>query len=965
MRDLMPRQPVLADWAWVSKKPEARDDSAIQARSRGDIEVSEIAWKYVAGVPGPNVPDDAPWAPPWVTFGAHLSPGLPPILSVSVQYPRDGLDQDGRAIWPRLFLACWYEDTMRRGASYRTLSAAIGAAIEHRDLSEDSGPVSLLIPAQPLDDEDREGSLAATVREFFRPLAAAAAALLDYQQVAVTGAMDLRLDRRLALLDAIAALLPYGFRADLSVSSAVDRKIAHRIRLVLTEDPADGQYETALDVAHSPPPGGPGRRYFEMLLEREEKYGLGAVLGHLWSAKGPYTFADPWAALDVLADLNRDDYRWDAVRSSEPVTLADALAVLDTSPDELRARWRRERSRDPRTLRKLLITLLLAETTQAMAALRPIWDIVFDDLVDLINQELNRGRVELAQRGLAVAGFGQQEKIADGLLARLLVPVGSLSSGRELWPDPIRFRVALLRGLPVPVPDTFTGTCDALRFHGVTDWQGEFVHALLSAELAGDRAGTRVIAWASWLCRSPFTGQWSRPDWVTALGFAVTDRAEAGSAPSVRPVIGQNQDWAVLILRLARSFGRLRAVLEIPDLDLYLLGLALRATARDGFRGALADALSAPLWAGELAAGTIACADVIRVMLGESPANFPEDRSNPQFDSYAAGLDRAFGSHPDRPWRGPGETAFLGHVAGSGDEGLSVAAVKLFNTWIKDGAFAPVLTEYIAEHDLAEKLLGDPVLEPDFWPLLIRYNPDRFQRYEPVVDLHAAARRAIEQPDTELASYTALLVDPVSGAERFVPVTSKLAEAMYKAWRAGMTADTILVAIANVPHQRGRPPGRVPAPVFHRVLREFRTLIQGHPGPEGRAPTVFAGERYAGPAGDVWAACLWLTVYGPVFGEDYARAFKEAFDDRPGYGEAYDKALGRIFRARRGLSRLRRSPESLYQRWRGLPPPVFAPRPQPAAVTAPTAGEPGRFWPGSRRKTDGRAGDDVTGGAPS
>jgi hypothetical protein len=938
MRNPMSRPPVLADWAWISKKPGARDDYGILARSRGDIDVSEIAWQYVAGVPGANVPADAPWGPPWVTFGAFSATGGRPVISVSLQYPWDGLDQSGRPIWPRLFFACWYEDTMRRGASYQTLCAAI----EQVELSRShTSPVPLALQPQPLDGGDEDDGLVAAVREFgFEPLAAIAAALLDNRQVAVTGTMNLPLGRRVELLDAIVALLPYGFRADLSASSAVDRKITHQIRLVLTDSPADSQHAISLDAA-SPPRSGPGRRYFEMLLDREKHSGLPAVIGHLWNANLPYAFSDPGAAIETLVGLNRDDYVWKAVRESDPVKLTDALAVLAGPHDKVRADWQRERTRDHQTPGKLLVSLLAAEDPQAGSSLRRNWDVVVDDLVDLVNQDLNQGRVELAQRSLAAAGFAQQTTIADGLLTRLLVPQGSLPGNREVWPDPIRFRVALLRRLIPPRPDTFAGTCDALRFHEVTDWQGEFVYALLYAELAGDEAGAPAVAWASWLCTSVFTGQWPRPDWVGALGFAVTDRVEAGSAASVGRVISEMPDWAMLILRLARSFGRLRPVLEIPDFDLYLLGLALRVMAREpvteGFRRSLADALSVPLWEREVTAETIACVDVARLVLRDSCRDFPEGRSNAQFDRYVAGLERAFGAHPDQPWREHIQTRLLEHVAGTGPQALSVAAVKLFDAWIRDAAFAPVLAGYIAANNLAEVLLSDPLLGPDFWHLLIRHNP-QFKRYEPVVDLHAAVMSAIESPETELARYTAQLVDPVSNDSVFAVRPSKLAQAMYKASCSGTAADQILVAIASVSHRNATLMTEIPPLVFHQVLQEFQSLIRGRSTAEDRVPSALAIEWHAKVAEEVWAECLWLIIHGRILGPDYARTFQEAFGDRSGQGETIYKLLKRIYGPRRGLSRIGRSPDALYWRWRGHKPPALSARPQPAVPAVPASG---------------------------
>src|SRR5207244_2857925 len=141
-------------------------------------------------------------------------------------------------------------------------------------------------------------------------VAAIAAALLD-GPVAVTGTADLRLEDpsatvdRFTVLDAVAALLPYGFRADASATSAVDNTIAHRMRLVLAEYASNGQQAAPLRGPSVTPRSELARDYLAMLSDKEHSEGLDVVVAHLWNATAACSFSRPEAALEILDGLNR------------------------------------------------------------------------------------------------------------------------------------------------------------------------------------------------------------------------------------------------------------------------------------------------------------------------------------------------------------------------------------------------------------------------------------------------------------------------------------------------------------------------------------------------------------------------------------------------------------------------------------------------------------------------------------
>src|SRR5689334_3639543 len=139
---------IIADWAWVSKEPGARDDYATLAASAGQIDASTLAAGYVAGTPSSSLPVDAPGAAPWVTFGSHPHAAGRPVLSISVRDQWQGRDRTGRPIWPRRLFACWYDDVAASRPSYRTLWAAVA---EEKLPSADRGPVSIVLPPDTAD----------------------------------------------------------------------------------------------------------------------------------------------------------------------------------------------------------------------------------------------------------------------------------------------------------------------------------------------------------------------------------------------------------------------------------------------------------------------------------------------------------------------------------------------------------------------------------------------------------------------------------------------------------------------------------------------------------------------------------------------------------------------------------------------------------------------------------------------
>ena len=558
----MDQRQVVAEWAWIAKEPGSPADYGVLAASAGPTDVEGFTGAYVAGVPSSGTPGDAPAAAPWVTFGSHLTSAGQHLLSVSAQDPWRGQDQAGRPIWPRRFFLCRYDELAAARASYRTLWDAVAALDLPRP---DRRPVPVAVRQQSL------GAVLAVIDDVgFDRVAAIAAALLD-GPVAVTGAASLRLADpsaawdRLAVLDAVAALLPYGFRADLSASTAVDNTVLHRMRLILAEYANGGQQAAALTGAPVAPRSGLACDYLTMLRDKQLWDGLKTVVTHLRDAAGTCSFGHPETALEILDGLNRHRHRVRAATLAAE-SLEASRAFFRDEPARVAQAWRSAEMDEP-TRGKLLRPFLEADEPDLAQTLHRHWDAVAQVYAALAVHRLDDGDIGGAMRGLVVAGSQPDPGAADWLLRNLIQPPPVPA---QAWPLGIATRAELLRRRPVPTPDTFGMTGAALRLGPPAGWQGQLVRKLLGTEMAADPAGGRALAWVSWLAGPP-AGQ-DAPGWVTALGYLVADTGGDRPRNHVRSLARQDPDWAAIMVDLARRAGRLHDLLGIPGVADEIIG---------------------------------------------------------------------------------------------------------------------------------------------------------------------------------------------------------------------------------------------------------------------------------------------------------------------------------------------------------------------------------------------------------
>jgi len=822
----MEQQGVVASWALFSKQQGASRDYGVLAAS--DDNVGKFVGKYPVGGPSSGLRPDAPLAAPWVTFGSHPTKAGRLLLSVSVQDRPEGNDQAGRAIWPRRFFLFESSQMAAAGASYQTLWEAIA-------------PVTLPIRENkrvllaPLSESMNR--IAKTIEDIkFEWAAAIAAALLD-GPVAVTGtgglpplglgerspgARPARLDR-LALLDAIVALLPYNFRAELSVSSAVDNAIPHGVHLVLADYAKAGQQEALLYGEPVRPASPVAQRYLAALKEKRAGDDIEGIVAFLWRVPDACTLTDPEAALRIISRHNWLD---DKLRFAEiePEGLATSLAFFadfaHQSTAKVTALWQNPRF-EMEWRHKMVRPLLLGHQGRgpdryADAVLRNHWDTVSEDVATLVNRRLDDSHTDSAEHSLAVAG-SLSPLAADRLLMMLLVPPPD--------PDPahkhsLGGRPALLRDQPVPGTGSFELTCAVLRGGSTADWQGRIVADLLHDLIAAGSAA-QAAQWVNWLCLSPVKA--ALPIWGEALRYVISGTGDASAGAEVQALVRKDTNWAGIVLALAAHTRMLPDLLRIPQFadDLLRLSLPTREhhPVEEENRQILASAMAAARFRQYgLGPGTLATVDAARLLLGIEPWDFPHD--DQLATAYFARLMEIFDAEEFGNLRDVLEWAFLDALLMPGKR-LTFGAVGFLLTLPP----SVLLADYVVQEHVRGRLLRYRDLDA-IWLPLVKFRPE-LKLAAAIPLLITARRRTLEAPREALARV------PIEDAKSGRPGLSGtlLAHAMHDAMHAGMEPEDIL-AVLDGDLEEGRASGKHLDPRdFDSVLRELQHLLNVRPTP--------------------------------------------------------------------------------------------------------------------------------------
>ncbi|MEV8635345.1 hypothetical protein AB0395_27180 [Streptosporangium sp. NPDC051023] len=199
-----------AEWALWGRQPGTRDGERVLACSDGMLggnDFSEIITRYAPGTPTELPQVTTSW------FGGDIRAHL----GLAVQEWSDERDGMGRPIAITRYFCVPYAQAAEGPVSCQGLYRAFS----DRPLPVE-GPLLVDVPVLA------PGAIAEAVDETVMD---AAALLLTGQPVCVVNGEETSLLDRLLFFDAVAALLPYGFRSKLTASTWTNSAARHRIRL--------------------------------------------------------------------------------------------------------------------------------------------------------------------------------------------------------------------------------------------------------------------------------------------------------------------------------------------------------------------------------------------------------------------------------------------------------------------------------------------------------------------------------------------------------------------------------------------------------------------------------------------------------------------------------------------------------------------------------------------------------------
>lgn len=547
---------VQAGWAVWSKQPGTRDDYSVLASSAGPLSAAEFSSVLAHFAPG-NPPADNGVAAslPWVML-SRVGVDEQTYLGVSVQVPTESVDATGGPISRTSYICVPYEDVARKPVAYDGLSGALARAhLPHPG----GGLVPLAVPG--LDPAE----LARAVIEFGPNTVATTAALLLSGPVTITGPDFPDTATRLRFLNAVAALLPYGYRASYTAATWSDTGAGPRFRMVFANRAREEASRVTWGMPASVPADGPARDYLgylqRVVSQTAEIMSLTSLIAYLSRDTQPRKFEQPEQAVASLGEFFRAAVVGDAIDSGS-VTAADVRLLFSRGQDGQLAPGRRGKAL------RYLITAGDAQDWQLISQrFGEIDDGRPQDLLPAVTQTCRRLLWSAAPKGLVgdylrlVAPYG----LANDLLARLMAPPDSTADLAEGLETAAR----LLADFAMDSPASYPGTRQALGDNAAAG-------AALLARLCAPRGAAGVGIAVDWL--EPVLDR-ILPPFNAVLADAVDGGTGIVPEPvSANAIEGLSRDGGQLsvryLLQAASFLGRLHLVL--PGLAPWLARAAIQ-----------------------------------------------------------------------------------------------------------------------------------------------------------------------------------------------------------------------------------------------------------------------------------------------------------------------------------------------------------------------------------------------------
>jgi hypothetical protein len=251
--------------------------------------------------------------------------------------------------------------------------------------------------------------------------------------------------------------------------------------------------------------------------------------------------------------------------------------------------------------------------------------------------------------------------------------------------------------------------------------QANLVRSLLTRETETPLCLPRAIDWVNWLYTTGSAEQVKQPEWITALASACAGSPGQQSKEGIQSLVRSDPEWFIVIWRIARRVGRYPMTGKISHQDAVDLVARLAASPLpgEGWPGALLDALNAGSRY-ERPPEFAAVIDVIRVMLGGQPEEFPTGLEHHYYTMYIDAFGRILALEALRSERIRVERHFLGYACR--DDALSPAAAYLLQALAADANTVSEVLDFIKAGSIT-KLYASRLLDFEFWQNMLSLEP--------------------------------------------------------------------------------------------------------------------------------------------------------------------------------------------------------------------------------------------------
>jgi hypothetical protein len=353
-----------AGWALWGKQAGSNSDYSVLASSLEPLSQTEFGSVLAHFAPGtPPTEDNLPSSLPWVVISRVGIEGSS-YIGIAIQRSSKEVDSVGRPITMTSYFCVPFAGLADPPVSYVDLYRQL-ASVELP--CPGNGPVQLSIPR--LDP----AAVAASISEQdWEPTVSAAAAMLLDGPVSIVGAEGSTMTERLLYLDAVAAMLPFRYRADFTAATWSDSAARHQIRLAFAARAREGagtvQWRSS---AAYPQASGHGNSYLRLLRDirghRTDASELADLIGVLAHDATAGDFAQPQDAISALRDFDL------------PFIVLGAVRDGTAQPADIRAVFASQRvaELDIEGRQALLTALIGLSDPQDMPAIRAWWETAF------------------------------------------------------------------------------------------------------------------------------------------------------------------------------------------------------------------------------------------------------------------------------------------------------------------------------------------------------------------------------------------------------------------------------------------------------------------------------------------------------------------------------------------------------------------------------------------------------------